>query len=198
MVGMKCLYLPMALAALALLPACKEKKEMPAPQPAAAEEAATPAAEEPAPAAAPTPEPALSGEVLSLLKAAEGGDAVAQNNLALLYAEGKEGLPGDAAKAAELYRAAAEQGNAVAQFNLARCYALGEGVETDEKAFIEYCTKAAYAGLPAAQYTLGCAYRDGLGVAEDAIEAERWLSRAEMNGYEPAKAAWKALREQKK
>lgn len=193
MVGMKCLYLPIALAALVLMPACKDKKETPAPQTAEVE---VPAAEAPAPA--PAPEPALSEEVLSLLKAAEDGDAVAQNNLALLYAEGKEGLPGDAAKAAELYRAAAEQGNAVAQFNLARCYALGEGVDADEKAFIEYCTKAAYAGLPAAQYTLGCAYRDGLGVPDDAIEAERWLSRAEMNGYEPAKAAWKALREQKK
>lgn len=195
MMDMKCLYLPMALAALVLVPACKDKKEVPAPQSA---EVAEPAAEAPAPAAVPAPEPALSEEVRSLLKAAEGGDAVAQNNLALLYAEGKEGLPGDAAKAAELYRAAAEQGNAVAHFNLARCYALGEGVEADEKAFIEHCTKAAYAGHPAAQYTLGCAYRDGLGVAEDAIEAERWLSRAEMNGYEPAKAAWKALREQKK
>lgn len=194
MVGMKCIYLPMALAALALLSACKDKtKEAPAPQTA---EVAVPAAE--APAAAPTSEPALSEEVLSLLKAAKDGDAVAQNNLALLYAEGREGLPGDAAKAAEWYGEAAKQGLAVAHFNLARCYALGEGVPADEKAFIEHCTKAAYAGHPAAQYTLGCAYRDGLGVAEDAIEAERWLSRAEMNGYAPAKAAWKALREQKK
>lgn len=141
--------------------------------------------------------PTLSAELQALISAAEGGDAVAQNNLAMAYAAG-EGVPADLAKAVELYQAAAEQGSAVARFNLARCYALGEGVPVDEKKFVELCTDAAYAGFAPAQYTLGCAYRDGLGVAVNPDEAERWLSRAEMNGYAPAKAAWQELKAQKK
>lgn len=181
---MKLLSSVLLLSLSLFLFSCGEKEEVPA-------------AETPQPAADAPAEPALSAETAALIAAAESGDPAAQNNLALLYAVG-EGVEADAAKAVELYRAAAEQGLAEARFNLARCYALGTGVEVNEAAFIEHCTKAAYAGLAAAQYTLGCAYRDGLGVAPDAAEAERWLSRAEMNGYEPAKAAWKALREQKK
>lgn len=189
----------LAVSALLALCACGEKKEAPAPGNESNNQVAEPtAATEPAPSAE-TPasqETAseVSAELQELVSAAAAGDAVAQNNLAMAYAAGEGGLKADAAKAAELYRASAEQGNATARFNLARCYALGEGVDADAAAFVEHCTKAAYAGCAAAQYALGCAYRDGLGVKQDLIEAERWLSRAEMNGYAPAKAAWKELK----
>lgn len=175
---MKPLFLPLLSAAALLLLSCDGSKEEPAPT-AAEPQSIEPAVENAEPPAA---EPVLSEEMQALTAAAEGGDAVAQNNLALAYAAG-EGVPQDAAHAFELYRQAAGQGNTAAAFNLARCYALGEGTAVDEKAFIEHCTKAAKAGYAPAQYTLGCAYRDGLGVDADPVEAERWLSRAELNGY---------------
>jgi TPR repeat protein len=52
-----------------------------------------------------------------LLKAAEAGDAVAQNNIAVMFHFGK-GVTLDEAKAAEWYRKAALQGNAKAQSGL--------------------------------------------------------------------------------
>ncbi|MBT6105900.1 MAG: sel1 repeat family protein, partial [Porticoccaceae bacterium] len=66
--------------------------------------------------------------------AAEQGDAVAQNNLAVMYALG-DGVPENDTEAVKWYRKAAEQGNAVAQNNLGFMYNKGEGVpENDAEA----------------------------------------------------------------
>ena len=50
-------------------------------------------------------------------KAADQGNADAQNNLGVMYYSG-EGVPSDTAKAAEWFKKAAAQGNADAQANL--------------------------------------------------------------------------------
>ena len=63
-------------------------------------------------------------------KAAEQGDAQAQNDLGRCYATGT-GVPQDAVEAVAWYRKAAEQGNAEGQFNLAICYRDGTGVAKD-------------------------------------------------------------------
>jgi TPR repeat protein len=63
-------------------------------------------------------------------KAAEGGDAEAQSNLAVMYDTGK-GVPHDDAMAMYWYRKAAEQGNAPAEQNLAVGYYKGQGVKLD-------------------------------------------------------------------
>ena len=63
-------------------------------------------------------------------QAAEQGDAAAQYNLGLMYANG-EGVPKDDAEAVKWYRLAAEQGQANAQHNLGVMYANGEGVLKD-------------------------------------------------------------------
>jgi len=57
----------------------------------------------------------------------EQGDAEAQNNLGLMYANGR-GVTEDDEEAVRFYRLAAEQGNAAAQSNLGLMYANGEGV----------------------------------------------------------------------
>ena len=62
-----------------------------------------------------------------LRRSAEQGEAVAQNNLALMYDHG-EGVVKNTKEAIKLYRKAAEQGNAVAQYKLAIKYYTGEGV----------------------------------------------------------------------
>ena len=61
---------------------------------------------------------------------AEQGYAKAQNNLALLYANG-EGVPQDHAEAVKWYRKAAEQGYSVAQYALGFMYGKGVGVPQD-------------------------------------------------------------------
>ena len=62
---------------------------------------------------------------------AEQGNAAAQSNLGVMYANG-EGVPEDDAEAVRWYRLAAEQGYAAAQFNLGFMYANGEGVPEDD------------------------------------------------------------------
>ena len=61
---------------------------------------------------------------------AEQGDADAQFNLGIMYANG-EGVPKDYAKAAYWFLKAAEQGIAEAQNNLGTMYQYGEGVPKD-------------------------------------------------------------------
>ena len=63
-------------------------------------------------------------------KAARDGNAKAQYNLGVMYANG-EGVSQDYAEAARYYRLAAEQGDAKAQYNLGVMYAIGEGVLQD-------------------------------------------------------------------
>ena len=61
---------------------------------------------------------------------ADQGDASAQFNLGIMYAQG-EGVPQDYVQAHKWYRKAADQGDADAQFNLGIMYAQGEGVPQD-------------------------------------------------------------------
>ena len=65
-------------------------------------------------------------------KLAEQGNAGAQFNLGLMYANG-QGVPKDDQQAVVWYLKAAEQGVAVAQFNLGLRYANGQGVPKDDQ-----------------------------------------------------------------
>jgi TPR repeat protein len=58
------------------------------------------------------------------------GDAVAQEVLGVMYAEG-QGVQKDEAQAVQLFRQAAEQGNDRGQYNLGAAYVNGLGVPTD-------------------------------------------------------------------
>ena len=63
-------------------------------------------------------------------QAAEQGDATAQYNLGVMYANGR-GVPKDDTEAVRWYRLAAEQGQADAQYGLGIMYATGRGVLKD-------------------------------------------------------------------
>ena len=78
------------------------------------------------------PGPAEAQDIEEIRQAAEQGEAKAQYNLGVMYAEG-EGVPEDDRKAVKWYRKAAEQGNAPAQYNLGVKYAKGEGVPEDDR-----------------------------------------------------------------
>ena len=62
--------------------------------------------------------------------AAEQGNALAQNNLGVMYGNGR-GVPQDYKTAVKWHRLAAEQGFATAQNNLGFMYANGKGVPQD-------------------------------------------------------------------
>ena len=73
------------------------------------------------------------------------GDAEAQYNLGLLYAQG-DSLPQDAGRAAVWYRKAAEQGLAEARYSLGVLYHQGNGVPKDAGQAASWVRKAAEQG----------------------------------------------------
>ncbi len=68
--------------------------------------------------------------ITKLKKTAEQGDAQAQNNLGLMYANGQD-VTQDYAEAVKWYRLSVAQGDAQAQNNLGLMYANGQGVTQD-------------------------------------------------------------------
>ena len=96
---------------------------------------------------------------------AEQGDAQAQRNLGVMYANGR-GVPQNDQEAVTWYRKAAEQGDAQAQSYL------------DDREKLKSYRKATEQGKVDARYNLGAAYAYGLGVPQDSIRALMWLNIA--------------------
>lgn len=109
-------------------------------------------------------------DLAALRKKAEDGDAAAQFNLGMKYAEG-EGVEKDAAEAVRWYRRAAEQNHAEGQFNLGWMHANGEGVEQDATEAVRWYRKAAEQDHAQGQLNLGWMYANGQGVEKDYVSA---------------------------
>ena len=118
-------------------------------------------------------------------KAAEQGEASAQNNLGAMYAKG-EGVPQNDAQALKWYRKATEQGYAGAQYNLGFMYDKGLGVRQDDAEAVKWYRKAAEQGYAGAQNNLGYMYGLGLGVRQDYVTALMWVNLAAAQGQELA------------
>ena len=114
-------------------------------------------------------------------KAAEQGNALAQNGLGNCYYAGK-GVMRDYDEAVRWYRKSAEQGNALAQYNLGACYYNGEGVTQNYDQAIKWFRKSAAQGDTDSQNYLGSCYFDGVGVTKDLDEAVRWCRKAAEQG----------------
>jgi hypothetical protein len=97
-------------------------------------------------------------------KAAEQGEAKAQNDLGVRYESGT-GVAQNCVEAVKWYRKAAEQGEAKAQCNLGECYLLGHGVQQDYAEAVKWYRKAAESG-------------DKIWAAE-AASAQRWAASAQ-------------------
>jgi TPR repeat protein len=110
-------------------------------------------------------------------KAAEQGNAFAQNSLGSMYCDG-QGLEKNYAQAVNWYRKAAEQGNDVAQGNLGTMYVTGRGITQDYAQAVNWYLKAAEQGEARAQNNLGSMYQDGKGVAQDYTQAVDWFRKA--------------------
>jgi TPR repeat protein len=104
------------------------------------------------------------------------GSAIAQNNLGVLYREGRGGLAKDDVEAARLFKLAASQGNVPAQVNLGAFYGTGRGgLPKDEAEALRLYRLAAAKNDARAQNNIGSYYQNGRGgLPKDDREAARY------------------------
>jgi serine/threonine protein kinase len=115
-------------------------------------------------------------------KAAERGNADAQNELGHLYQFGL-GVEKDNAQAFLWFRKAADQGNPGGQANLGWMYQYGLGVNQDNaQAFQLYQKSALSGGGSPAETRLGFMYENGLGVKQDYAQALSWYRKGADQG----------------
>jgi cell division protein FtsN len=117
--------------------------------------------------------PADDEEALHWLRrAALQGVPAAQNNLAILYAEGR-GIPAKPELAVYHWREAADAGHGPAMINLASALLRGFGAPSDPAEAAHWYRAAAAQDRPDAQRALAALYREGRGVPQDEVEARR-------------------------
>ena len=137
-------------------------------------------------------------KISDLQKKAESGDAEAQFELGLAYAEGAgnrdlaemgddltlalDSVEQDYVKAAEWLQKSAEQGFDKAQYFLGCLYLAGLGVKEDFDKARQWTQKAAEQGYAPAQNNLGCFYARGYGVPQDMNKALEWFKKAAEQG----------------
>ena len=112
---------------------------------------------------------------------ARQGDAGAQFNLGIMYANGR-GVPQNDAEAVKWYRLAADQGDAGAQSNLGIMYANGRGVPQNDAEAVKWYRLAADQGDAGAQSNLGIMYANGRGVPQNYVLAYMWSNLASAGG----------------
>ena len=120
--------------------------------------------------------PSLGGADADLRKKAEAGDAVAQYNLGIRYANK------DDRESAKWIRKAAKQGLVEAQHHLGWMHENGRGVKGDDQAAVKWYSKAAEQGFANSQASLGWMYANGGGVDQDHKEAVKWYRKAAEQG----------------
>lgn len=123
---------------------------------------------------------------------AAGGDAAAQLQLGLRYAEGGEVIQNDK-EAAKWFALAARQGVIEAQYHYGRVLLEGRGVVQDYKAAFHWTEQSARHGYAKAQYSLGELYRYGTGTAVDKARAYLWFNLSAAQGVEAAAKARDSL-----
>ncbi len=106
--------------------------------------------------------------------AANQGLASAENNLGLLYAEGR-GVNKDPARAFELINRAASKGLPGAKHNLGLLYKTGNGVAADPARAKQLFEEAAQLGYQRSQYSLAQMHMKGEGVPQNPVETLKWL-----------------------
>ena len=130
-----------------------------------------------------------------LRKQAQAGDAAAQNELGLLYYEGK-GVPQNHKKAKEWFDKAVEQGHTGAQVNLGTLYLRGEGAPHSSQMALFWFSRAAGQEDALALAKLGMMYAQGRGVLQDYIQAHMWYNLSAARGEARSADARDALAKQ--
>jgi TonB family protein len=78
----------------------------------------------------------------------------------------------------------AKKGNAEAYFHLSRLLMNATPTQVDRQRALTLLRTAAERGQPHAQYQLGTRYEKGIGVDEDAAQAQQWYEKAAAQGDE--------------
>ncbi len=112
-----------------------------------------------------------------LRTAAIKGDAAAQYEVAVRYAEGR-GVPQNLTDAAEWFERAAKQGLAPAQFRLGGLYEKGLGVKKDLETARRLYLAAGEAGNGKALHNLAVLYAEGVDGRPDYQTAAKWFRKA--------------------
>lgn len=116
--------------------------------------------------------------------AAEQNNSEAQVLLAYQYELG-QGVPKDDAAVVRLMTSAANAGNAEALFNLALYHGQGKyGFAKNPAESFRLAKMAADQGNAQAQRYVGACYEYGVGVPENATEAQVWYGKAKVQGLE--------------
>jgi len=132
----------------------------------------------PAPSADKLP-PAIGGAALRA--AAAAGDASAEYEVGVRYAEGR-GVTANASEAVRWLELAAKQGLAMAQFRLAGLYEKGIGGKKDIETARRLYKAAAEQGNAGAMHNLAVLYAEGAAVKPDYRTAAQWFRLAADHG----------------
>ena len=121
------------------------------------------------------------------------GNPVAQNNLGILYLDGK-GVKQDTSEAVRYLSLSAAAGSSLGQNNLGGLYREGKGVPRDYPKAAQWFMASAAQGNAAAMYNLGLMYEMGQGMKAEPFHAYMWYAlAAEQNSITNAAAHRDAL-----
>ncbi len=129
------------------------------------------------------------------LPLAKAGSDVAQNNLGMMYLNGR-GVERNVDEAAHWFRTAVLAGNAQAQTSLGVMHIQGLGVGQDYAAAFELFYVAARSGYAPAQFNMGRMYAEGLGVSQNYEKALKWFQQAAGQGHQGARQSQEQLSRQ--
>jgi Sel1 repeat len=112
-----------------------------------------------------------------LQKRCDGGNAIACDDLGVLYLKG-DGVAKDAKKANALFQRACDGGDPVGCYDLAESYRFGDGVAKDMKAAAAFYQRACDGGNAGGCSQLAIQYNGGEGVAQDDAKAALFADRS--------------------
>jgi TPR repeat protein len=112
------------------------------------------------------------------------GNPVAQNNLGVMYLDGK-GVRQSTSEAVRWISLSAAAGSSLGQNNLGGLYRDGKGVPRDFHKAFQWFSAGAAQGNSGAQYNLGLMYELGQGIQAEPFHAFMWYALAAEQGNMP-------------
>jgi len=119
---------------------------------------------------------------------ADQGNPIAQNDLGILYLDGK-GVPQNTSEAVRYLSLSAAAGSSLGQNNLGGLYRDGKGVARDYVRAAQWFSASAAQGNSAGMYNLGLMYELGQGMKAEPFHAYMWYALAADQGDVPNAAA---------
>ncbi|QLQ79211.1 hypothetical protein HG537_0B05580 [Torulaspora globosa] len=117
------------------------------------------------------------------IQAASLGHIPSSTLLGQIYESGNKAVPQDTSLSIHYYTQAALKGDPVAMLGLCAWYLLGAepAFEKDENEAFQWALRAASAGYPKAQFTVGYFYEKGKGCEANTESAHKWYGKAAKN-----------------